>query len=271
MTVGEFGGADNRASCGLEIMREWDWQRCDPDGVPFHPGKDLNWVANRLAMEGVRRPQDVILILLCQGALTARGDSRWQKYQDLEHFQAEAHCEVIKPRHWQQLAVSIQEGKRASGWGSTIETTLQLSELGLKDCLAHEWEYGSCRFSYAVVTHKLAPWNDDYMEEWFSAWDIDVWPNDLEPMIWDDGPEPEAAPSTANTSKGGRPPAADWELAALEIAGRYYRGDFKPQTIADVGREMASWLGDQDLHPSDSVVRIHAKRIFDAFQAWEQD
>ena len=72
-------------------------------------------------------------------------------------------------------------------------------------------------------------------------------------------------------NKGGRPPAADWELAALEIAGRYYRGDFKPQTIADVGRELSSWLGNQDFHLSDSVVRIHAKRIFDAFQAWERE
>ena len=81
--------------------------------------------------------------------------------------------------------------------------------------------------------------------------------------------DPElAAPPT---NKGGRPPAADWELAALEIAGRYYRGDFKPQTIADVSRELSSWLGNQDLHPSDSVVRIHAKRIFDAFQAWERE
>jgi len=74
-----------------------------------------------------------------------------------------------------------------------------------------------------------------------------------------------------SVNKGGRPPAADWELAALEISGRYYRGDFKPQTIADVGRELALWLSNQDSHPSDSVVRIHAKRIFDAFQAWEQE
>ncbi len=79
--------------------------------------------------------------------------------------------------------------------------------------------------------------------------------------------DPELTAPTTN--KGGRPPAADWELAALEIAGRYYLGDFKPQTIADVRRELSSWLGHQDLHPSDSVVRVHAKRIFDAFQAWE--
>jgi hypothetical protein len=259
------------ATAALDSMRDWDWRRCDPDGVPFHPGKDLNSVASRLAMEGVRRPQDAILTLLCQGALMARGDYRWRKYQDFDHFQNEVHCEPIKPQHWQRLAASIQEGRRGSGWGSTGEKTLQLSELGITDCPSHEWEYGSCRFSYAVVTDKLAPWDDDYLEEWFSAWDIDVWPDDLEPIIWDDEPEPETAPPILNTNKGGRPPAADWELAALEIAGRYYRGDFKPQTIADVGRELASWLGNQDLHPSDSVVRIHAKRIFDAFQAWEHD
>lgn len=135
--------------------------------------------------------------------------------------------------------------------------------------MAHEWEYGSCRFSYSVVTDKLVPWEADYLEEWFSAWNIDVWPNGLEPMIWDEEPEPETVPPTSSVNKGGRPPAADWELAALEIAGRYYRGDFKPKTIADVGRELASWLGNQDLYPSSSVVRIHAKRIFDAFQAWE--
>lgn len=211
------------------------------------------------------------MTLLCQGELVARGDFRWRKYQDFDHFQNEVHCDPIKPRHWQQLADLIQEAQRGAGWGSTFETTLQLPELGLTDCLAHEWEYGSCRFSYALVTHKLDPWDSDYMEEWFSAWDIEVWPNDLEPLIWNDVLEPESAPRTPDTNKGGRPPAADWELAALGIAGRYYRGDFKPQTIADVGRELTSWLGSQDLHPSDSVVRIHAKRIFDAFQAWERE
>lgn len=259
------------ATAALDIMREWDWRRCDPDGVPFHPGKNLNWVVNRLAMEGIRRPQDAILELLCAGALVAQGHYRWRKYQDYDHFQSEVECDPIKAQHWQKLASSIQESKCGSGWGSSMETALQLSELGLTDCLAHEWEYGFCRFSYALVTDKLDPWDDDYMEEWFSAWDIDVWPNDLAPIIWSDEPGPETASSTPNTNKGGRPPAADWELAALEIAGRYYRGDFKPQTIADVSRELTSWLGNQDLHPSDSVVRIHAKRIFEAFLAWDHE
>jgi hypothetical protein len=258
------------ATAALDIMRDWNWQRCDPDGVPFHPAKDLNWVANRLAMEGVRRPQDAILTLVCEGLLNSRGDYQWRKYQDFDYFQTEVECDPIKPRHWQQLASSIRASKRGSGRGSSMETTLQLPELGLKDCLAHEWEYGSCRFSYAMITDP-PPWDDDYMEEWFSAWSIQVWPNALEPIFHDDDAESEITAPAPTKSKGGRPPAADWELAALEIAGRHYRGDFKPKTIADVGRALTSWLGDQDLHPSDSVVRIHAKRIFDAFKAWEQD
>ena len=244
-------------SAALAIMREWDWRHCDPD-------KEVSWVATRLAMEGVRRPQDVLLTLLCEERLAARGSYRWQKYQDCESFYSEVDCEPIKRRHWQKLASSIADGN--CGYGSPA---LQLPELGLKNCRAHEWEYNSCRFSYAVATNQLAPWDVDYLEESFSAWGIDIWPNDLETIVWDSQSNHE--PAAANANRGGRPPAADWEVAALEIAGRYYRGDFKPQTIADVGRELASWLGIQDLHPSESVVRIHAKRIFDAFQAWDRE
>lgn len=257
------------ATAALDIMRAWEWRRCDPDGAPFHPGKDLNWVANRLAMEGVRKPQDAILHLLCQGKLTARGSYRWRKYQDLDEFQADVEWDEIKATHWQRLSHTIKQTVDDYGFDFAIKRTIQLKKLGLTDCLSYEWEYSSCRFSYAVVTDKLAPFDDDYLEEWYSAWAIDVWPNDLETARLDDITDTE--PSTPNMNKGGRPPAADWEAAALQIAGRYYRGDFKPQTIADVGRELNTWLGNQDLHPSDSVVRIHAKRIFDAFQAWERE
>lgn len=259
------------ATAVLDIMRDWGWQYCNPDGVLFCPGLAVNTVVNRLAMEGIRRPQAEVLTLLSQGDLLARGNYCWQKFQDLDHFRSNAEGEVIKARHWQHLARSIEDTIREPVSARIKQPMLQLPELGLHDCLAHNWEYSACRFSYAVATTTIAPFDDDYMEERFSAWSIEVWPNDLEPIIWNDEPEPETAPPTANTNKGGRPPAANWELAALEIAGRYYRGDFKPQTIADVGRELAAWLGDQDLQPSDSVVRIHAKHIFDAFQAWERE
>lgn len=255
----------------LSILREWDWRRCDPDGVPFHPGKDLSFVVNRLALEGMARPADAILALLCRGDLIARGDYTWRKYQHGQFYQLEGVNEILKPIRWQALAGLIADELRelaGPGWPIS-EVTLE--RLGMRECPVYEWEFGDNRFCTTICPPDTETWAPSYLEEWYSAWNIDVWPNDLEPVGWDDDPEPETAPSIANANKGGRPPAADWELAALEIAGRYYRGDFKPQTIADVGRELATWLGKQDLHPSDSVVRIHAKRIFDAFQAWERE
>ncbi len=256
----------------LDIMSNWGWLRCDPDGNPFPPGEELRAVVNRLAMDGIRRPHDAILTLLCNGRLIARGNYRWQKYQDFNHFQSHSDWECIKPRHWQQLEGAIEVAKQGDVSGDFIQTTLQLTKLGVKDCQAYEWEFGSNRFAYARVTDDLAPWDDEYLEEWFSAYSIEIWPADLKLVDWDE-PETdlttEPAMPISDGNKGGRPPAADWELAALEMAGRYYRGDLKPQTIADVARALTSWLADQDIHPSDSVVRQHAKRIFNVLKTWE--
>lgn len=261
----------DEVSTALSILHEWDWRRCDPDGVPFHPGKDLSFVINRLALEGVARPADAILTLLCRGDLIARGDFTWRKYQHDQFYQLEGLNEILKPLRWQALAGLIAEGLGTTTKAGWPRAEVDLGKLNMRQCPIYEWEFGDNRFCTTYCSPTSEVWKDSYREEWFSAWDIDIWPNDLKPIVWDDDPEPEAAPSIANANKGGRPPAADWELAALEIAGRYYRGDFKPQTIADVGRELATWLGKLDLHPSDSVVRIHAKRIFDAFQAWERE
>jgi hypothetical protein len=68
---------------------------------------------------------------------------------------------------------------------------------------------------------------------------------------------------------GGRPHALDWEVAALEMAGRYYCGDLKPNSIADVIRAIQQWAKLPDGGPPDPTVRPHAKRIFEAFKAWE--
>jgi hypothetical protein len=259
------------ATAALVIMSYWEWRRCDPDGVPFHPGKDLSWVVNRLALEGLDKPEEAVLALLCRGELIARGDYRWQKYQRGNFYKLEGSNEILKPLRWEQLADIIADDSfELAGKGWPI-SNVDLKMLGWMECPVYEWEFGENRFCTAICPPDTETYAPTYVEEWYSAWDIEVWPNDLEPIIWDDDPEPDAVQSAPNTNKGGRPPAADWEAAALEIAGRYYRGDFKPQTIADVARELASWLGEQDLHPSDSIVRVHAKRIFDAFQAWERE
>ncbi len=257
------------ATAALDIMRDWEWQRCDPDGAPFHPGKDLSFVVNRLALEGLVRPAEAVLALLCSGNLVARGDYTWRKFQHGQFYQLEGVNEPLKPLRWKALANLIaDELGELEGQGWPI-SEVNLERLGMTECPVYQWEFGDNRFCTSICPPETETWAPSYLEEWYSAWNIEVWPNDLKPIFKEDEPEAAAPPNSSN--KGGRPPAADWELAALEIAGRYYRGDFKPKTIADVGRALASWLGDQDLHPSDSVVRIHAKRIFDAFQTWEND
>lgn len=259
------------ATAALEIMRQWQWMRGDPDGNVWPISIGLCNAANRLAMEGISCPQDALLILLCRGDLSASGDYRWRKYLGGNHYQLEGTDAPIKQKQWQELAHLIEADRSDVRNGGFGLFPCDLPKLGMQNCAPFDWAFFDNRFSTAICTSGSSDHDQSYREEWFSAGNIEVsrtWLDDDFPSF---DPEPIAPLAKPVTNKGGRPPAADWELAALEIAGRYYRGDFKPQTIADVGRELASWLGNQDLHPSDSVVRIHAKRIFDAFQAWERD
>lgn len=256
-------------AAAIEIMREWEWRGADQDGVWFHPGKELGFVVNRLALEGMTQPDEAVLALLCSGRLVSWGDYRWRKYHHGTFYQLEGENEILKPSRWQRLADIIARHLQELAGPDWPSAFVDLEQLTMMRCSIYEWEFSANRFSIAIRTPETKSYEPTYLEEWFSAWDIYVRPNDLEPPTRGNGSTPELIASSSN--KGGRPPAADWEAAALDIAGRYYRGDFKPQTIADVGRELSSWLGKQDLHPSDSVVRIHAKRIFDAFRAWESE
>jgi len=260
-------GYEANATAALEALGEWQWLRCDPDGVPFHPGKGLNWVVNRLAMEGVRRPQEAILTLLCQGALTARGDCRWQKYQDFGHFQTEAEGDQIHTRHWQRLAKSIQASNRGSGWGSSTEAQIQLTVLGLKDCPAYEWDYGSCRFTYADVTDNLSPFDDDYMEEWFSAWEIEVWPRFLNHP--DAEPEADLLQLAAPKDQGGAPRKWDWDGALVHLAALAHfgtdgllRSDGGQPNQSDIARHLQGWFTDTAKDaPEFSQLRAYGKRF----------
>lgn len=72
-------------------------------------------------------------------------------------------------------------------------------------------------------------------------------------------------------AKGGRPTATNWEEAALEMARRFYVGDLKPSKIVDVERHLANWLAEQNIHPSQTTLREHAKRYFDAFNEWNAE
>jgi hypothetical protein len=260
---------NSRADAALLLMRQWWWPG-DPTR-PFAGQMNLREAVNRLAMDGQADPEGAILALLCRGDLRSRGDFHWQKYQWGSEYQLQETGVIISERRWQDLANLIADENRMFEADEWPNRRIDLEKLGLKDSASYEWEFGQCRFSTARCPPDTSIFDGEYFEEWFSAWEICIWPEFIreEQSELESDDEPERVETQPN--KGGRPPAADWELAALELAGRYYRGDFKPQTIADVGRELASWLGDQNLHPSDSVVRIHAKRIFDAFRAWEHD
>lgn len=220
-----------------------------------------------LAMEGLSRPHNAVLELLSKGDLLARGCYRWRKYESGDFFQFEGTHAAIKPKQWQTLADLLAEEQRQYAGVGFPESEVDLAHLGLNKCEIYVWEHGQNRFSTAFIPPGTDLFEPGYYEEWFSAWEIDV-----SPRFLDDNYQVDETTLIADQSnKGGRPPVADWEAAALEMAGRYYRGDFKPKTIADVVRELAKWLGDQDKHPSDSVLRDHAKPIFEAFRAWESE
>lgn len=255
----------DNATAVLEIMREWEWQRCNPDGEQFHPGMMLSQLISRLVMEGAVKPQDTVLELLSQGKLLARGDYQWRKYDGDRHYQLEGVAAPIKQRHWQILAeLSAAELTRqfSDVWQEQFVT---LDNLGLGQCSEYEWQPLENSFSTASLIEDPLWTGAMDQEEWYSVREIEVWPLFAEQNEIGDSLEP-AAP----INRGGRPPAADWEAAALEMAGRYYRGDLKPATIADVVRALADWLAERGIHPSDSVLRTHAKPIFDAFRQWEQ-
>ncbi|WP_338242206.1 hypothetical protein [Aurantiacibacter hainanensis] len=210
--------ANDTAAAALKIMRQWDWRNYDPDGNEHAPSLDLHSVVSRLAIEGVRRPQAVILQLLCQGDLLSRGGYRWRKYQDFSHYEHEEWNDQIKARHWQHLAEAIKSSS-PGGVGSFMETTLQLHELDLKDCPAHEWDTANNSCGYARVTDKLDPWDDDYMEEWFSASSIEVWPQFLHEPSAEEVAQYEMECDTNGATQGrGRSAAKWWPDFAEELS-----------------------------------------------------
>jgi hypothetical protein len=215
-------GLSYDAAMAIAAMRGWPWLRCDPDGVPFPPGMDLSSIISRLAFDDVRRPQDAILELLCKGRLVARGSYRWRKYQDMEHYQQEGYSERLAAKHWQTLADAIQSAKIGDG-GSYREITYQLTELALEDCLAFVWDYHRDGFSYSNLTPDFETWDDDYLEEWFSAWDIEAWPSFLDEQDAPDVSDDIAATDASEPKPArGRSAAKWWPAFAEELALTVY-------------------------------------------------
>lgn len=210
------------ATAALEMMREWDWLGGDPDGNVWPVSLELSLVINRLAMEGIPRPQDAVISLLCQGDLFARGDYQWRKYQGGNHFQLEGTNAPIKPKQWQVLANLIEWERQElkSKWGGSPLDRVELAKLGMEGCYPYDWEFIYNRFSTALCPPDTPFHDPTYLEEWYSAWEIEVLPAQVDGA----GLESDAEPVATAPNKGGAPRKWDWDGALLHLAALAHHG-----------------------------------------------
>lgn len=229
----------------------------------------LSDAVTALAFQGIPNAPGEALRRLCVGDWRAQGSWEWTAC-GVATYQASENS-LIPTKRFEALKEGL--AKRLPGYdhdeikwhlasGQSVRFCLPgqlpfLSSLGPKAPSEEmaEWAWRYDRFETALLT-------EAGQEEWFSAVSIEVCET---PQT----ASPPAPLAVTTTNKGGRPPAADWEDAALVMAGRYYRGELKPATTADVLRALQDWAAASGLDLPDATARPHAKRIFDAFRAWE--
>jgi len=83
--------------------------------------------------------------------------------------------------------------------------------------------------------------------------------NSASPVVQD-----EQKSQQPSSSPKGRKPIYDWQAATNAIWGQIYRGQFTPQTQAEIETALMVFLRKGDKEPSESTVRPHARQI------WEQ-
>ena len=197
----------------LEIMRRWQWEQTNEfyDVCPI--SLELDYVINRLAMEGISRPQDAVLSLLCRGDLSANGDYRWRKYEHGTLFEIAETSAPIKPRQWQileRIIDSAHVGNKDDGFECN---SIELSRLGISNCKIYDWGFCNNYFSTAYSGFGISENDLNDLEEWFSAEGITVCLECLEAGIV----EPNASEDQRG-GKPGRPPAKCWADFAEELA-----------------------------------------------------
>ncbi|GAA5048328.1 hypothetical protein GCM10023208_05430 [Erythrobacter westpacificensis] len=198
----------------LTIMRGWAWLSGDPDGNTWPLWKPIGEAINRLAMEGIERPQNVLIELLRDGELVAEGDYRWRKYQWGRHYSVEEVNSPIKKRQWENLANLLEAERQELKMGGFLLDSVELTNLGEASSYPYECEFEFGRFSLSLCPPDTPDTDRAYYEESFSAWDVQVRPANLDFEMEDS--EEESASS--RTSRGGRPPAKWWPEFAEELA-----------------------------------------------------
>lgn len=261
-----------KAQEAYAIMSAWHWGHYDPDGCFHSKSVPLDEALNRLAFGGHSDPKIGLLTLLIQGRLTAIANIKWAKFQRGDDFRINEYLAHISVAQWATFRAALAfkyEQMASDGWpfGS-----VDLPNLGFEDQLIADWNPEHNRCSFALKPNALNPDDPEYFEECFDAFDLAILPlvmpgPDGEPIGLGGEMTAEASRSdNPKPEKRGRPARYDWPAASIAVFGQIHRGDFKPESQADIERALIAHLTDADGGPSESTVRPYAKLIWEESQ-----
>lgn len=257
-----------QADDALRIMKSWDWVRYDPDGMPSANAMPLATAVSKLAYYGHVDPAGALLALFCDGSIQALGCFNWAKYQGLEEYRLESANCLIEPMCWNKLRANLAMHEGDYAKGEYIERLVSLENLEIESEPVADWQPKFNRFSYAIRTTDLAPWESEYLEEFFSAHSLGVFPLAMpgpDGEIVGTSYEADGAHSEAvgEGVRRGRKPKYDWPAASAAIWGKIYRGELIPENQAEIERAFQAYLTIGDKEPSESTVRPFARTIWD--------
>ena len=73
-------------------------------------------------------------------------------------------------------------------------------------------------------------------------------------------------PPPTQVNKGGRPAKDWWDDFWIDICGKIYEGDLKPQRQADLEKAMLDWATNHGHELSEATARKAAKKLFSAWK-----
>ncbi len=259
------------AQAALSILRQWDWEFCDPDGWPSYRPMELSLVVNRLAMEGLQRPIDAVFSLLSDGQLSASGTYFWRKFEDGQLYSLHGyHAEIVASR-WKTLVELIRLQRLEYKLTGSALKECELTMLDLGNCSPYDLNVNKNQFSIAVAEREIPTVGEGYFEEWYSARDITILlvkdTAALEEFV--DANDSLAGDEPLIGKGGGRPRTWDWDGALLYLAALAHHGQnglFRPDgsdpNQTNIAAHLRDWfIATAKNSPEDSQLRRYGKRF----------